>query len=106
MTASANVRPAACLSRSRSSCTGGSTAAMAARAASSASAGARSISTSTLRRIRRAAATSTSTATKSAAIESPSGNPAVAAISPARTASVPAKSLPKWSAFERSASLP
>ena len=76
MTASANVRPAACRSRSRSSCTGGSIAAIAARAASSASAGARSISTSTLRRISRAAAASTSTATKSAAIESPSGKPA------------------------------
>src|SRR5829696_1651689 len=106
MTASANVRPAACRRRSRSSWTGGWIAPIAARAASSAAAGARSISTSTLRRINLVAATSTSAATKSAAIESPSGNPAEAATSPASTASVPTKSLPKWSAFERSASLP
>ena len=83
MTTSANVRPAACRSRSRDSSTGGSIRAIAARAASSASAGALSISTSTLRRISRAAATSTRPATKSAAIESPSGKPAVAATSPA-----------------------
>ena len=41
------------------------------------------MSTSTLRRISRAAAATTSTATKSAAIESPSGKPARAAMRPA-----------------------
>ena len=56
-----------------------------------ASAGARSISTSTLRRISRTAATTTSKATKSAAIESPSGNPARAASRPPTTATVPSE---------------
>jgi len=51
------------------------------------------------------AAATTRPDTKSAAIESPAGKPSAAATRPASTASVPAKSLPKWSAFARSASL-
>jgi hypothetical protein len=64
-----------------------------------------SISTSTLRRISRAAAVITSSATKSAAMESPAGQPARTAARPASTARVPARSLPKWSAFASSAGL-
>ena len=63
------------------------------------------MSTSTFRLIRRPAASRTSAATNSAASESPVWKPAAAATSPASTASVPARSLPKWSAFERNASL-
>ena len=39
-------------------------------------------------------------------MESPSGNPARAATSPATTATVPSRSVPKWTAFDRSAALP
>ena len=100
MTTSVNVRPAAWRSRSRRTSTGGSSVAIASRAARTASAGARSMSTSTLRRISRAAAVTTRKATKSAASESPAGQPARTATSPMRTASVPTRSLPKWSAFD------
>ena len=58
-----------------------------------------------LRRISRTAALSTSAATNSAATESPAAQPARAAIRPTSTASEPAKSLPKCSAFESSAAL-
>ena len=61
--------------------------------------------TSTFLRPRRTAAMTTSAETKSAAIESPAGNPAAVAMSPASTASVPTKSLAKWRAFALSASL-
>ena len=69
------------------------------------SSGERSMSTSTFRRASRVAAATTSAETKSAAIESPAGKPTAAATRPASTAIVPAKSLPKWSALARSASL-
>ena len=105
ITTSAKWRPAADRIRSRRSVTGGSISAIATRTASSASAGARSISTSTLRRISRSAAESTSTATNSAATESASDQPALTPINPTSTASDPAKSLPKWTALERSAAL-
>ena len=65
----------------------------------------RSMSTWTFRLPSRTAAATTRPETKSAAIESPAGNPLAAATSPASTAMVPAKSLPKWSAFASSASL-
>ena len=61
--------------------------------------------TSMLRRMSLPAAVTTRTATNSAATESPCGQPSAAAVSPPRTASVPARSLPKWSAFESSAAL-
>ena len=105
MTTSAKCRPAAERIRSRFSWIGGSIPAIAWRAASSASAGARSISTSMFRRISRSAADSTRAATKSAAIESASGHPARTPISPTSTASDPAKSLPKCTAFDSSAAL-
>jgi hypothetical protein len=63
------------------------------------------MSTPTFLRTSRKAAETTSTETKRAAIESPAGNPRAAAASPTRTASDPARSLPKWRAFERRASL-
>ena len=63
------------------------------------------MSTSTFRRISRNAAVTTRKATKSAATESPSGQPARTASRPHSTASVPARSLPKWSAFEARAGL-
>ena len=73
----------------------------------SASAGARSISTSTLSAHQpRSPRAITSTPTNSAAIESPSAYPARATSSPTSTASEPARSLPKCSAFEASAALP
>ena len=56
-------------------------------------------------RISRAAAARTSTATKSAAIESPFGYPARTSRSPTSTASEPARSVPKWTAFDASAAL-
>ena len=105
MTTSAKCRPAAERIRSRFSRIGGSIPAIAWRAASSASAGARSISTSMFRRISRSAADSTRAATNSAAIESASGHPARTPISPTSTASDPAKSLPKCTAFDSSAAL-
>ena len=105
ITTSVNVRPAASRRRRRRTSTGGSSAAIAARAARTASAGARSISTSTFRRISRIAAAITRNATKSAATESPSGQPPRTASRPQSTASVPARSLPKWSAFDASAGL-
>ena len=43
--------------------------------------------------------------TKSAATESPWGQPSAAATRPSNTATVPARSLPKWSALESSAAL-
>ena len=91
--------------RRRRSCTVGRSPTIAWRAASSASAGARSISTSTLRRISRAAAINTSAATKSAATASAPGCPARTSRRPKRTATEPARSLPKWSAFDASAGL-
>ena len=63
------------------------------------------MSASTFRRRSLPAATITSPATNSAAIASPSGKPSAAATSPASTASVPTRSLPKWRAFASSASL-
>ena len=105
MTTSAKCAPPASRTRSRRSSTGGSSAAIAARASSSASTEARSMRTPTFRPRSRAAATITSAATKSAAIESPAGKPTAAAPRPTRTASVPTRSLPKWSAFACSASL-
>ena len=63
------------------------------------------MSTSTLRPISRAAAVMTRNDTKSAATESPWGQPRDAATSPSSTATVPARSLPKWSALESSAAL-
>ena len=58
-----------------------------------------------LRRMSRTAATRTRSATKSAARASPFGWPARASSSPTSTASEPARSLAKWSAFEASATL-
>ena len=63
------------------------------------------MSTSTFRLASRTAAATTSPDTNSAAIESPAGTSSAAAMRPARTAIVPAKSLPKWSALANSASL-
>ena len=106
MTTSVNARPAASRRRSRRSSTGGSSARIAARAASTASAGARSISTSTLRRIRRRGRRRRRGTRRRARRRSrPPASPALTASRPARTASVPARSLPKWSAFEASAGL-
>ena len=58
-----------------------------------------------MRRISRAAAISTSAATKSAATESAPGWPARTSRRPKSTATEPARSLPKWSAFDASAGL-
>ena len=64
------------------------------------STGTRSMSTSTFAPHQPGAATSTSAATKSAAIESPSGYRPRRASRPTSTAREPARSLPKWSAFD------
>ncbi len=63
------------------------------------------MSTSTLRRMSRKDALRTSTATKSAATESPPAHPARATARPPSTAIEPARSVPKWSAFDASAAL-
>ena len=63
------------------------------------------MSTSMFRFMRRPAAISTSIATRSAATASPSSQPARASKRPMKTATEPAMSLAKWSAFEASAGL-